>query len=324
MSEGTRPKASMTAFAPATVANVAVGFDILGFAISGAGDRATVTREPGDRDVRIESIEGVVRDLPLDPTRNTATVALQALLDDRGLAGKFSIQLHKGIPLGSGMGGSAASAVAAVVAANALLDRPLAREELLPYAVLGERAASGASHADNAAPCLLGGLSAVVSHDPLDVVSIPLPETVIAVVVRPHLAIETRAARAALPREIPLDRHVAQAMALAGFLAGCFQGDLARIGRSMRDLIAEPARATLIPGFERARIAALERGAIGFAIAGSGPSVFAWAASPWAAREIESAIRAVFAEAGVGSDGIVGPIERKGARVLEGGREPAV
>ncbi len=306
---------SVTAFAPATVANVAAGFDVLGFALATPGDRVTVTRDDTLDGVRVDSIEGVVRDLPRDPDRNTASVAVQSLLRATGERGGFRLSIDKGIALGSGMGGSAASAVAGVVAANRLLARPLARDRLLVHAVAGEHAASGAAHADNAAACLVGGLTAVVGGEPPRVVSIALPPDVCSVVVRPQRRLDTREARAALPSTIPLDRHVAQSQRLAGFVAGCFAGDLELIARSMEDLIAEPARARSIPGFAEARAAALGQGAIGFGIAGSGPSVFAWVLGESQGRQVERAVRAAFAAVGLASDGWVGPLAASGATV---------
>lgn len=306
---------SATAFAPATVANVSVGFDVLGFAVAGAGDRVTVTRDPDVDGVRVDSIGGVVRDLPIDPAKNTASVAASSLLGQTGDAGGFRLALDKGIPLGSGMGGSAASAVAAVVALNHLVERPLGREDLLAHAAAGEQVASGAAHADNAAACLFGGMCAVVATEPLRVVSIPVPERVRCVLVHPHMRLDTREARAALPETVSLERHVDQAKRLAGFLSGCFHDDLELVRRSMQDLIAEPARARLIPGFERVRSAALDHGAIGFGIAGAGPSVFAWVASDAAARDVEERVRAEFDAAGLGTDAWIGPIANTGAVV---------
>jgi homoserine kinase len=304
---------SRTAFAPATVANVAVGFDVLGFAVGGPGDRVTVTVEPGRHGVRLESIRGVVTDLPDDPRRNTATVALLSILERRPLPFGLRVALDKGIPLGSGMGGSAASAVAAVVAAAGLFDPPLTAEERLVHAVAGEAAASGAAHADNAAPCLWGGLTAVVGGDPPRVASIPVPPGVVCVLVHPRITIETRQARRVLPSQIALSAHVAQSMRLAGFLAGCFQGDLALVRHSMVDLLVEPVRSALIPGFAAARAAALAAGALGFGIAGSGPSVFAWTAGSEVAGGVEAGVRAAFAAAGLESDAWVGPLRRSGA-----------
>ena len=311
-----RPRA--TAFAPATVANVAVGFDVLGFALEGVGDRVCVSVVEGAADpVTVESITGVVTDLPTDPTRNTAAVAVAKMIEALDLGVGLRIALDKGIPLGSGMGGSAASAVGAVVAANGLLAEPLPAEALLPFALEGEAAASGAPHADNAAPCLFGGMTAVVATDPLRIVDIPTPEALACVVVRPELRIDTRQARAALRDEIPLALSVAQSMRLTGFLIGCHRGDIDLIGQSMQDLIAGPQRAAAITGFEAARDAALGAGALGFAVAGSGPSVFAWVRSKGAAAAVESAAREAFQAHGVRSQAWVSRLGCAGAHLLD-------
>ncbi|HXV77374.1 MAG TPA: homoserine kinase [Candidatus Polarisedimenticolaceae bacterium] len=305
-----------TAFAPGTVANVAVGFDVLGFALVGIGDRVTAKFDPeADRPVTVERVSGVVTDLPTDPERNTASVAVAALLGACQVDAGLRLTLRKGIPLGSGMGGSAASAVAGVVAVNALLDRPLPTAELLPFALAGEAAASGAPHADNAAPSLFGGMTAIVAHDPPHVVDIPLPAGVSCVLVRPALRIDTRDARASLAPAVPLERVVEQSMSLTGFLAGCFRNDVALIGRSFNDLIAGPQRAVRIPGFDDARSAAERAGALGLAIAGSGPSVFAWVPSGAACHAVERAVRDAFARHGLETDGWISPLGCPGARI---------
>ncbi len=305
---------SVTAFAPASVANVTAGYDILGFAIDDVGDRVTVHRD-GRGGVGIRSVVGVVPDLPRDPSANTATAALVAMLEDHPLPHGLAVELDKGIPLGSGMGGSAASAVAAVVAANRFLPEPLPAAELFPYAIVGESAASGASHGDNVAPSLLGGLTAVVGLEPAEAVHLPVPKGLQYVLVHPHLAVETRSARAALAPDVPLERHVHQSMHLAGFVAACFLGDLPLLRRSLVDLVAEPVRAGFIPGFADAKAAALAEGAIGFGIAGSGPSVFALVDSAATSRAVEAAVRSVFRGHRVEADGWVGPIRARGAEV---------
>lgn len=304
-----------TAFAPASVANLAVGFDVLGFAIGGVGDRVRARHDPAGSGVRVAAVTGLVTDLPRDPDRNTASVAVLAMAQEHPFPAGVALDLHKGIPLGSGMGGSAASAVAAVVAANALLERPLPLEALLPYAVAGESVASGSAHADNVAPSLQGGMIAVVAQDPLRTVSVPVPQGLVCVLVHPHLEIETRSARAALATELPLRTHVLQSQRLAGFLAGCYSGDLGLLGRSMVDLVAEPARASLIPGFSDAKRAALAVGALGFAISGAGPSVFALVGEHRVSEAVERAIVDTFAHHDLGAESWIGPINEEGARV---------
>jgi homoserine kinase len=308
-----------SAFAPATVANVAAGFDVLGFAVAGIGDRVRIVRDEAVPGIVVDGIEGVVTELPTDPARNTASVAARSLFDAVGERGGFRLSIEKGIALGSGMGGSAASAVAAVVAANALLPQPVAVEALLPHAAQGEAAASGAPHADNVAPCLLGGLTAIVAHDPVRAISIPTPDSLRYVLVRPDLRLDTREARAALPAELPLGMQVEQAQYLAGFLAGCFRGDMALIRNGMRDLIATPARSRLIPGCDQALEAAACAGALGAGIAGAGPSLFAWAEGDAPLTAIERGMRTAFEAEGLATEAWSGPIAAQGAGVEAAG-----
>ena len=312
---------SATAFAPATVSNVAVGFDILGFAFGAAGDEVTVaqTERPDVRVVEVSDATGTLADgaIPLDPAENTATAGLMRLREDLRLGVGFDVSVRKGIALGSGMGGSAASAVAALVAANALLERPLAKEELLPYALAAERVASGAAHPDNAAPCLFGGLTLAVPTEPLRVVRLPVPRGVLAVVVHPRVRLDTRDARAVLRPDVPLADHVRQSAHLAGFVAGCFTGDLGLIKSSLADVVIEPQRAALIPGFARVKAAALGGGALGVSISGSGPSVFAWVDSDEAAERVRRAMVTAFAAGGVAeADSWVAPVSEEGARII--------
>jgi homoserine kinase len=306
---------SATAFAPATVGNAAVGFDILGFALEGVGDRVTVERTAGPT-VSIESVSGVAGcgTIPLDPARNTATVGLLEMVRELRLRSGFRVRIEKGIPLGSGMGGSAASAVGGVVAANALLEERLPDDQLLRYALLGEQAASGSAHADNAAPCLYGGL--VLDLGSGGVVRLPVPPGIRCVLVHPHLKLETREMRGVLRPEVPLEAFVRQGALLAGFISGCYEGDLARIGRCLADVVIEPQRERFIPGFLDAKRAALEAGALGFSISGSGPSVFAWAAGEEPARDIQTAIRRELRRHRVESDAWISPIRATGAQVV--------
>ena len=312
---------SATAFAPATVANVAVGFDILGFAVEAAGDRVRVARakEPSVtiREITDDAGAPFGPEIPLDPSRNTATVGLSALLEERGLDFGFEVSVRKGIALGSGLGGSAASAVASLVAANALLERPLAAEELMPYALLGEQAASGAIHPDNVAPCLFGGLTLVTSLSPFRCVRLPVPRQILTVLVHPRLRVDTRGARRLLRAGVPLADLVKQTASLAGFVAGCYTDDLELIRQSLRDHVVEPQRATLIPAFAEMKAAALAGGALGASISGSGPTVFAWVASPEAAERVRhSMLRALKEHGGAEADSWVSPVSEQGARVL--------
>ena len=305
---------SATAFAPASVGNVAVGFDILGHTVAALGDRVRVIRraQPG---VSVRAIRGVVVDLPLEAEKNTAGMAVIALARDLGLDHGFDLEIEKGIPLGSGLGGSAASAVAGVVAAAALVDAPLDRTRLLKYAMQGEKVASGSVHVDNIAPSLFGGLVLTVGIDNPFVKQVPVPEAVRCVLVHPHMVLATREARAILRKTVDLSDVIWQQANLAGFLAGCYTGDLALIRESLLDVVIEPQRQVLIPGFAAVKQAALDQGALGGSISGAGPTVFAWAEQA-DAEAVRSAMVAAFAAHGLASDSWVSAIDRDGARVV--------
>ncbi|MEK7356405.1 MAG: homoserine kinase, partial [Bdellovibrionota bacterium] len=273
-------KLRATAFAPASVANVAVGFDVLGFSTSAAGDKVTVEKIDS-HSIEIVSVQGVVTKVPTDPAKNTATAGLLRMQSELGLKFGFRVSIEKGIPLGSGMGGSAASAVASVVAANALLDQPLTPNELLSYALVGEAQASGSYHADNVAPSLLGGLTiarvrSLTSLPRVEAISLPVPDGVFCVLVHPQLVVETKAARGVLKADVHLKAHVEQLANLAGFVAACYRNDVALLRASLHDLVIEPQRAHLILGFSDVKDCAMKAGAIGCSISGAGPSVFAW------------------------------------------------
>ncbi|TAN02970.1 MAG: homoserine kinase [Rhodanobacteraceae bacterium] len=308
----TRPRMAQ-AFASASVGNVAVGFDILGHSVGGAGDRAEV-RVIDAPEVRIAAIDGVVTDLPHDPVRNTAGVALLALRRVLDLRHGFELVLHKGIALGSGMGGSAASCVAALVAANALLHKPLPREALYRFALDGEAVASGSRHGDNLGPMLLGGL-VLATHDRL--LRIPVPAAWHCALVHPHCVLETRKARAALAGDYALDTFVEQSANLAMVLAGCFRGDTALVRAGLRDVLVEPRRARLVPNFARVQQAALDHHALGASISGGGPSVFGWYERREDAEAAALAMRTAFADAGLDSDALVAPVDGPAAKLID-------
>lgn len=303
------------AFAPASVGNAAVGFDILGHALAGAGDRVRASRIEVP-EVRIVAITGRVTDLPRDPERNTAARAVTAWREANGVDFGVELEIEKGIALGSGMGGSAASATAALVAANALLDRPLPRGALYPHALVGESAASGGLHGDNVGPQLIGGL-VLATRDRL--VPIPVPEGLTAALVHPPLVLETRRARAALAEPYPIGEIVRQSERLALVLAGCFKGDVDLIAAGLEDVLVEPRRAPLIPGFAAVKAAALAAGALGASISGAGPSVFAWCRDSASAARAADAMRVAFADAlGCGIEAVdrhVAPVGSPGAIV---------
>jgi homoserine kinase len=305
-------KITATAFSPASVGNVGVGFDILGHVIEGAGDTVSVRRIDVP-EVRIAAIRGATVDLPMDAPGNTAGASLIALREALALPFGFEVEIDKGIPLGSGMGGSAASCVAALVAANGLLDTPLSREALYPFALTGEAVASGGRHGDNLGPMLLGGLVLSTAER---LVRIPVPDAWHSVLVHPDAILETRRAREALKGHYALGEFVSQSANLALVLAGCHAGDAALVRAGLRDVLVEPRRAPLIAGFDAAKHAALQAGAMGASISGAGPSVFGWFETRLQAEAAAPAIQAAFAAAGFGSQAWVSPINSAGAKVL--------
>jgi homoserine kinase len=304
-----------TAFAPASVGNVGVGFDILGQSVEALGDRVTLerTEAPG---VGIRRIEGIAEALPLEAAKNTAGQALLAMQAALGLDFGFDVHIEKGIPLGSGLGGSAASAVAAVVAANAFLAEPLSRLELLRFAMQGEAVASGSVHVDNIAPSLFGGLVLTVGIDNPRIKQIPVPPDIRCVLVHPHMFLSTREARAILRKTCELSDVIWQTANLAGFIAGCYTNDLAMIRDSFEDVIIEPQRQSLIPGFQAVKEAARAAGALGCSISGAGPTVFAWCESRNATGIRDVMVRA-FAQHGLASDHWISATSLDGAQVVE-------
>lgn len=302
-------------FAPATVANVACGFDVLGFAIDKPGDELImdITAEPG---VRIESIEGDEGQLPRDPKKNSATVAIQDYLDHIGAAFGCRIWLKKLMPSGSGLGSSAASAVAGVYAINTLCGERLTKEEMLPFLLNAEKAACDAAIADNVAASLFGGFILVRSYEPLDILHIPVPEDLWCAVIHPHVVVLTKDAREILPKDIPLAHSLRQSANVGGMMVGLLRGDYDLIGRSLVDYIAEPYRSQLIPGFYDMKNAAKEAGALGGSISGSGPSVFALCHGKDAAFRAGDAMKAVLDKLGVSSEVYVSKVNAQGPKVL--------
>lgn len=306
---------SVLAFAPASVGNVGVGFDILGHTVKAVGDRVRARRTPG-QGVRIAAITGSAAALPLEPEKNTAGMALVSMARALSLPFGIEIEIEKGIPLGSGLGGSAASAVAAVVAGNALLDAPLSKLELLKFAMQGEAVASGSVHVDNIAPSLFGGLVLTVGIDHPRTKQIPVPPSVRCVLAHPHMFLSTREARRVLRKTVDLSDVVWQTANLAGFLSACYTNDLAMLRDAFEDVIIEPQRAALIPGFKAVKQAAMSSGALGCSISGAGPTVFAWAEEPYA-EGVRAAMVEAFAEHDLATDSWVSAIDTEGARILE-------
>jgi homoserine kinase len=301
----------VSVFAPATVANVASGFDVLGFALDSPGDVATLSRST-QAGVRVISITGDGGKLPRDPNKNTAAVAVTAFLDAVGNPFGVEIALEKRMPLSSGLGSSAASAVAAVTAANVLAGRPLSPRDLLPFTMEAERIACGSAHADNVAPSLLGGFVLIRSYEPLDVVQLPVPKGLSCAVVHPHAELRTEDARSVLKKEIRLSDAIRQWGNLAALVAALYNGDLQLLGRSLQDVVAEPARSLLIPGFASVKSAAMAAGALGCSISGSGPSVFALCATVEDSTRAGAAMAAAFKAAGLESDLYLSTVNTKG------------
>jgi homoserine kinase len=304
-----------SAFAPGGVGNIGVGFDLLGHSIEGVRDVVRVRRieEPTVRILVIRGRGTGADTLPLDAERNTAGQALVALREGLGVAHGFELELEKGIPLGSGLGGSAASCVAALVAANALLDAPLAREALYPFALDGESVSSGSRQGDNVAPMLLGG---VVLATATRMIPLAVPDWLHAVVVHPDQVLETRRARAVLADPYPLPVVVAHSAHLALFLTGLQRGDAGMIRDGLQDVLVEPRRAPLIPGFVQVKSAALDHGALGASMSGGGPSVFAWFATKAEADAAAPAMRSAFVDAGFDARAYVSPVNGPRAELL--------
>ena len=302
-------------FAPATVANVGCGFDVLGFAIHGPGDKI-IMRLNETRKVSIHSISGDNGSLTLRANENTASVAVISMLKKLKLKQGLSIELHKQMPLKSGLGSSAASAVASVFALNELLGRPFSKEQLIPFAMEGERVACGTAHADNVAPCMLGGLVLVQSLNPLHVVKIKAPSKLFCCVVHPHLELMTKKSRAALPPKISLQTAVKQWANVGGMVAGFLKKDFALIGSSIQDFVAEPNRSKLIKGFDEVKKAALKAGALGCSISGSGPSVFALSSDKEKCKSIAKAMQNAFSKFNVASEQYVSTINNQGVKTI--------
>ena len=288
-----------SAFAPATVANLGPGFDVIGLAIDGIGDTVTV-REGSRPGVHIANIIGDNGLLPTEPTKNTAAIAATETLKAAGIHANIEIDLHKGLPLCSGLGSSAASAAAAAYATNQFIGSPLRKLDLIGPCIEAEAAVSG-RHADNVAPALLGGLVLVRSTEPPDLIRLPLPAGLSVVVVTPEHEIPTKEARAVLPKNIPLSTMVHATAQVAGLVSACYSGDLSLLSRSLEDTVVTPARIGLIPGGEKALTAALGAGALGASISGAGPSLFALCRSDRSARATAVAMQTEFQSAGIAS-----------------------
>lgn len=306
---------AITAFGPATVANVGCGFDILGFAISGIGDRVTASlRDEAGIVLKCRNAESL--GIPLDPLRNTAAVPIAAMLKDLGFGDGIELTLEKLMPVGSGLGSSAASAAAALVAVNELLGKPCSRSELVRYAVEAERIACGTAHADNVAPALLGGFVLVRSSNPLDLIELPVPGELRCVVAHPSINLATRDSREILRKTITLALAVQQWGNTAALVAALYKNDLDLLARSLEDVVIEPERSQILPGYKNAKSAALAAGALGCSISGSGPSLFALCRSDSEAAAIAEALRSEYEKIGISCTTGCSAINTKGAEVM--------
>lgn len=303
-------------FAPATVSNVACGFDIMGFPLEGVGDTLHLTKKetPG---LEIIAIHGA-NNLPLEADKNVATIALQSMLDSLSFQPDFglTLEIFKTVKAGSGLGSSGSSSAAAVFALNELLGQPYTKNELIPFAMAGEAAISGQGHADNVAPCLLGGFVLVRDYQPLDVIQLDYPEDLFVSVVHPQIEIKTADARDILPKTVSLREATIQWGNVGGLVSGLAKGDYELIGRSLKDVIAEPHRAKLIPHYEEAKQAAMDQGALGCSISGSGPSIFALCSTNSIAEQISKTFSAIYAEHNIEALVYTSKINADGTKVV--------
>ncbi|MFV8224348.1 homoserine kinase [Christiangramia aquimixticola] len=300
-------------FAPATVANLSCGFDVLGCCLDSIGD-TMIVRKNQINEIRITKITG--QDLPTDPLQNVAGVAVYALLKELGSQQGFDIEIHKKIKPGSGIGSSAASSAGAVFAVNKLLDEPFKPVDLVRFAMTGEMLASGNAHADNVAPAILGGFSLVRSYEPFEVLSLPVPGDLRVVVLHPQIEIKTRDSRSIIKQNISLKSAINQWGNLAAFISALYTNDYELIGRSLKDEIIEPVRSILIPYFDDLNGVAMDKGALGFGISGSGPSVFALCKGEEKARDVKQALSNFFSTKDIAFDIHSSTINRTGIKIL--------
>ncbi|KQC01384.1 homoserine kinase [Pedobacter sp. Hv1] len=303
-------------FAPATVANVVCGFDVLGFAVNEPGDEVMMrlVDEPGVRLLKITGDEGR---LPLDSAKNTVSASVQHYLKhlnrpDIGV----EIELHKKMPIGSGLGSSSASTVAGLYAINQLVGNLLTAKELVPFAMKGEELACGYGHADNVAPALMGGFVLVRSYEPLDLIALPTPSNLFAAIVYPEVDVPTKDARQMIKAKVLLKDAVTQWGNVAGLVSGLFLNDMDLVGRSMKDVLIEPTRSILIPGFDTLRTLAMENGAVGFGISGSGPSVFALVKDEETAKKITKLQQKHLAQLNIRSNAYVSSVNAEGPKII--------
>tara|TARA_R110000868_G_scaffold81200_2_gene230040 strand:- start:695 stop:1621 length:927 start_codon:yes stop_codon:yes gene_type:complete len=300
-------------FCPATIANVSCGFDVLGLALDSVGDEMVV-RKTQEKGIKITKLTG--QDLPTETLQNVAGVAGLALLAACDYNGGFEIEIYKKIKAGSGIGSSAASSTGAVWAMNQLIGKPFTPLELVKFAMEGERLASGVAHADNVAPALFGGFTLVRSYQPLDIVKINTPKELFATVIHPQIEVKTSDSRRILKTTISLEDGIKQWGNVGGLIAGLFTEDYDLIGRSLEDHIVEPIRSILIPGFDSVKQKAIEAGALGSGISGSGPSIFALSKGEVAAKKVANAMSEVYDKIGIDYDIHVSKVNAEGIKIL--------
>ena len=305
----------ISAFAPASIGNVSVGFDCLGLALEYPGDIVSIEAgtKPGADLIEIQGDNG---ELPIETEKNVVGVVVQSMLDILGWDDALAIRLLKGLPLQSGMGSSASSSVAAAVAANEFLGKPFTKKELIPFAMEGEKLACGAPHVDNVAPALLGGITLITSNDPLEIISLHYPKNLYCAVVHPDVAVATRDARAVVPESLPRSIAVKQSAHLAAFVHALHTSDWELISRSMIDLIAEPKRKDFIPHFNAVKSAALAAGALACGISGSGPTIFALCKGKTRAEKVAIKMGKIYADYEIGNEIYVSKVNSKGAELL--------
>ncbi|MGZ3828595.1 MAG: homoserine kinase [Mucilaginibacter sp.] len=303
-------------FAPATVANVVCGFDVLGFAVNEPGDEV-IMRVTNKAGITISKITGDNGRLPIDPAKNTVSVSVKHYLESIGRTDLgLDIELHKKMPIGSGLGSSSASTVAGLFAAKTLLGDDSDPIKLLPFAMKGEELACGYGHADNVAPALFGGFVLIRSYEPLDVIRLPHPAGLYCAIVFPEVDVPTREARQIIRNKILMKDAVTQWGNIAGLVSGLFMQDIDLIGRSMQDVLVEPVRSMLIPDFYLMREIAMNTGAVSFGISGSGPSVFAFTRDEGTARRITQKLQHHLSSIDIGSNAYVSPINDAGPKVI--------
>ena len=302
--------------ATGSVSNLACGFDCLGYSMENPGDEITLTKNlSGEIKITMSGIQA--EKITVNPDKNTAGKAILSMLSSLEISCGFDVHINKGIPPGSGIGSSASSAVGAVFALNQILENPLNEEELIIHAMVGEAVVSGGFHADNVAPSLYGGMVLIRNYEPLDIIHIPVPEKLWSTAILPDYVVNTRDARQMLPDRVSLKTAVEQAGNLAGFTLGCVNSDFDLISRSMEDLFAEPVRKELIPGYKRVKNSALENGAIGCGISGSGPSMFAFSTDQQTAEIVAKEMQLSFKKSGLESKSYISKINKNKPQILD-------